>query len=65
MLEVIYNFYMAYAMPVFFISWIIKVVAEFTNFKTLEKTGRAAMWLSAPVFIFKIFEMLDAMMNAY
>lgn len=65
MFGVIYGYYMSYAMPVFFVSWIIKVVAEFTNFKTVEKMGRTIMWLAAPVFILKIFEMLDFTLSLY
>lgn len=65
MLGIIYTYYMNYAMPIFFIAWIIKVVAEFTNFKSLEKTGRVVMWLTAPVFLLKIFEMLNTMLDAY
>lgn len=65
MLKIIYTCYMNYAMPIFFIAWIIKVVAEFTNFKTLEKIGKTVMWITIPVFLLKIFELLDNMLSAY
>lgn len=64
-LALIYTYYMKFAMPIFFVAWIIKVVAEFTNFKTVEKIGKTVMWITVPVFLLKIFEMLDNMLNAY
>ncbi len=65
MLELIYTYYMAYAMPLFFVAWMVKLVGEFANYKILEKIGRTSMWLTFPVFILKIFEMLDELMSLY
>ncbi len=65
MLELIYIYYMKFAMPIFFVAWIIKVVAEFTNFNTLQKIGKVTMWITVPVFLLKIFEMLDNMLVGY
>jgi drug/metabolite transporter superfamily protein YnfA len=56
---------MSYAMPLFFVAWMVKLVGEFANYKTLEKIGRTSMWLTFPVFILKIFEMLDELMSLY
>lgn len=65
MLKIIYSYYMNFAMIVFFIAWMVKVVAEFTSFKTLEKLSITVIWLSAPVFVLKIFEMLAEMRSTY